>query len=292
MKTGRAELKRRARQALRGHYGTAIGGYLLYMVIYGLLFGAFEVALFVMLIAGGFVAGEGLFLSSSSFEEGMFIAVLIVILFLFIAMFLIIYMLMPGLIRLHMNICKGEPAAATDLFWGFRNKPGKFAGIALLLLLISILCSIPSTILSMARVLTPYKIFPVIFNSVYMLILWGISIYASLTFSMFLFILVEDREKGLIQALKESRDMMIGNRMRFLGLSLSFLGWICLGMMSFGIGMLWITPYMTCTTIYFYLDLQPQIETIPPQTAWNPYMEGYKETGREQVVEDMKQPLQ
>ena len=29
MKTERAELKRQARQALKGHYGTAIGGYML-----------------------------------------------------------------------------------------------------------------------------------------------------------------------------------------------------------------------------------------------------------------------
>ncbi len=268
MKTGRAELKRRARQALRGHYGTAIGGYLLYMVISGVLVGVLVVAIFFMIMAGGFVADQtGLFDASSG--EGAFLVVFIICILLFIAMLVIVYMLMPGLIRLHMNICKGEPAAAMDIFWGFRNKPGKFAGIALLIFLISILCSIPSTVLSMAAMLTEYKTFPVVFNFVYTLILSVLSIYVSLTFSMVYFILVEDPGKGLIQALKESRNMMIGNRLRFLGLSLSFLGWMCLGMMSFGIGMLWIMPYMTCTTIYFYLDLQPQIETIPPQMTWN-----------------------
>ena len=66
MKTGRAELKRRARQALRGHYGTAIGGYLLYMVISGVLVGVLEVAIFFMIMAGGFVADQtGLFDASS-----------------------------------------------------------------------------------------------------------------------------------------------------------------------------------------------------------------------------------
>lgn len=285
MKTERAELKRQARQALKGHYGTVIGGYMMYMAIYGLLLMVFYVATFAMIVIGGFAADQHGFFTYSS-DEGMFIAALIVCLLLFLAMLVIIYMLMPGLIRLHMNICKGEPASAMDIFWGIRNKPGKFAGIALLLFLISILCMIPNTILSMAAIITDYKTFPAVFNLVYTVILWVISMYAALTFSMFFFILVEDPDKGLIQALKESREMMIGNRMRFLGLSLSFLGWLFLGMMSFGIGMLWIMPYMTCTTIFFYLDLQPKVETIPPQTAWNPYMEGYKESAGEQVVEE------
>lgn len=290
MKTERAELKKQARQALKGHYGTVIGGYMMYMAIYGLLLTVFYVALFAMIVIGGFAADQyGVFAYSS--DEGVFVAVFAVCILLFAGMLVIIYMLMPGLIRMHMNICKGEPASAMDIFWGFRNKPGKFAGIALLLFLISILCAVPSTILSMAAMVTDYRVFPAVFNLVYTVILWVISMYASLTFSMFFFILVEDPGKGLIQALKESREMMIGNRIRFLGLSLSFLGWIFLGMMSFGIGMLWLMPYMTCTTIFFYLDLQPKIETIPPQTAWNPYMEGYRENSVEQVVEETGQPL-
>ena len=285
MKTERAELKRQARQALKGHYGTAIGGYMLYMAIYGLLLMGFYVAVFAMLVAGGFALDQYGFFKYSS-EEGVFIAVLILCFLLFMVMIVIIYILMPGLIRLHMNICKGEPASAMDIFWAFRNKPLKFIGISLILFLIAIGLSIPSFVLSFAAAVTDDRTFAALFNLVYTLILYGVSIYASLTFSMFYFILVEDPEKGLIQALKESREMMIGNRVRFFVLSLSFLGWICLGMMSFGIGMLWITPYMACTVIYFYLDLQPKIETIPPQTAWNPYMEGYRESAGEQVVEE------
>ena len=285
MKTERAELKRQARQALKGHYGTAIGGYMLYMAIYGLLLMGFYVAVFAMLVAGGFALDQHGFFKYSS-EEGVFIAVLILCFLLFMVMIVIIYILMPGLIRLHMNICKGEPASAMDIFWAFRNKPLKFIGISLILFLIAIGLSIPSFVLSFAAAVTDDRTFAALFNLVYTLILYGVSIYASLTFSMLYFILVEDPEKGLIQALKESREMMIGNRVRFFVLSLSFLGWICLGMMSFGIGMLWITPYMSCTVIYFYLDLQPKIETIPPQTAWNPYMEGYRESAGEQVVEE------
>lgn len=288
MKTERAELKRQARQALKGHYGTAIGGYMMYMAIYALLLTVFYVAVFAVIVIGGFASDQRGFFTYSS-EEGVFIAALIVCFLLFLAMLVVIYMLMPGLIRMHMNICKGEPAGAMDIFWGFRNKPGKFAGIALLLFLVSILCAVPSTVLSMAALVTDNRVFPAVFNVGYSVILWVVSLYVSLTFSMFFFILVEDPEKGVIQALKESREMMIGNRMRFLGLSLSFLGWIFLGMTSFGIGMLWIMPYMTCTTIFFYLDLQPKIETIPPQTAWNPYMEGYGESGGEQVVEENRQ---
>ena len=118
MKTERAELKRQARQALKGHYGTAIGGYMLYMAIYGLLLMGFYVAVFAMLVAGGFALDQYGFFKYSS-EEGVFITVLILCFLLFMVMIVIIYILMPGLIRLHMNICKGEPASAMDIFWAF-----------------------------------------------------------------------------------------------------------------------------------------------------------------------------
>ena len=48
---------------------------------------------------------------------------------------------------------------------------------------------------------------------------------------------------------------------------------------------LWLMPYISCTTIFFYLDLQPQIETISPQTAWNPYVEGYEEPRQGEIVD-------
>ena len=59
--------------------------------------------------------------------------------------------------------------------------------------------------------------------------------------------------------------MMRGNRCRYFGLGLSFLGILALAYMSLGIGMLWIVPYLICTNVFFYLDLKPVVEVYQPQ---------------------------
>ena len=42
----------------------------------------------------------------------------------------------------------------------------------------------------------------------------------------------------------------------FFVLTLSFLGWTLVGAATFGIGFLWLGPYMTCTMLQFFLDVQ------------------------------------
>ena len=45
---------------------------------------------------------------------------------------------------------------------------------------------------------------------------------------------------------------MNGNRWRLFCLELSFIGWMILASFTFGIGMLWLVPYMAIAQIVFY----------------------------------------
>ena len=49
---------------------------------------------------------------------------------------------------------------------------------------------------------------------------------------------------------------MEGNKLRLLYLQLSFIGFYLLAVLSCGIGLLWLMPYMQQTTVSFYLDVQ------------------------------------
>jgi len=51
---------------------------------------------------------------------------------------------------------------------------------------------------------------------------------------------------------EESQKTMTGKRAGLFWLQLSFIGWAILGAISFGIGFLWIIPYVQCATIAFY----------------------------------------
>jgi uncharacterized membrane protein len=58
------------------------------------------------------------------------------------------------------------------------------------------------------------------------------------------------------QAIVASAELMEGNVGRLFGLYLSFLGYLVLGVITLGIGMLWVMPYMTQTMTQFYIDLR------------------------------------
>jgi len=58
----------------------------------------------------------------------------------------------------------------------------------------------------------------------------------------------------------ESARLMKGNKGRIFYIILSFIGWMCLGMLSFGSGLLWVIPYMQQTLIQFYLDVKGELD--------------------------------
>lgn len=58
------------------------------------------------------------------------------------------------------------------------------------------------------------------------------------------------------EALKLSREMMRGSKWDLFVLDLSFIGWIVLGVLSMGILLFWITPYIATAEAEFYNDLK------------------------------------
>lgn len=54
------------------------------------------------------------------------------------------------------------------------------------------------------------------------------------------------------EVVEESERLMTGNRGKYFVLQLSFIGWAILACLTFGIGFLWLTPYITISTICFY----------------------------------------
>lgn len=57
----------------------------------------------------------------------------------------------------------------------------------------------------------------------------------------------------LSESLSKSLSLMKGNKWRFFKLQLSFLGWMILGILTLGIGLLWVIPYYSTSLANFYL---------------------------------------
>ena len=60
-----------------------------------------------------------------------------------------------------------------------------------------------------------------------------------------------------MEVLRESKEMMHGNKMDLFLLHLSFIGWALLCVLTLGIGNLWLVPYMNASYASFYRFLSP-----------------------------------
>ena len=58
------------------------------------------------------------------------------------------------------------------------------------------------------------------------------------------------------EAVEKSQNMMNGNKGNYFVLTLSFIGWAILSVFSFGIGFLWLLPYMQVAFVCFYETLK------------------------------------
>ena len=54
---------------------------------------------------------------------------------------------------------------------------------------------------------------------------------------------------------------MDGHKMDLFLLDLSYIGWILLGIITLGIGMLWVSPWMTMAHVKFYEELKNEAPT-------------------------------
>ena len=131
--------------------------------------------------------------------------------------------------------------------------------------------------------LTPYKIafnntnFMRFVSTYFMMqlfiFLWSLlliipGIVKSFSYAMTPYILKDHPEMNWKEAITESRRMMDGHKGELFVLYLSFIGWLILTCLTFGILAIYVTPYMQMTVTDFYRSLKGEdINAFPPYTA-------------------------
>ena len=79
-------------------------------------------------------------------------------------------------------------------------------------------------------------------------------------YSLVPYILVDKPELSANEAINLSMKMMKGHKFDFFWLCLSFIGWILLAILTFGIGLFWLMPYMYTAYAAFYQDVKAEYE--------------------------------
>ncbi len=234
-----AELKALAREQLKGRFGVPIGAFIITMLI----------SVVASIITSLFLDES----STTSFIIYYLISFIISLLTAVLSM---------GLIKFFINFCRGQNYQIGNIFWGFMNHPDKAIVATLLLTLIMLALVIPGTVL--------FVVYAIIQNTLLFVVALFVTIIglvcmiiASFTYGMVYYILADELCESAMEALRTSRKMMKGHKGRLFYLQISFIGWYLLSIFSCFIALLWIEPYMMCTTTYFYLDLKGELrETV------------------------------
>lgn len=132
-----------------------------------------------------------------------------------------------GMAIFMLNFARGKKPEVSEVFEGFQNF-GNALGTYILMGLI-------------------------VFGFTLLLIIPGI--IRGIAYSQVFFILAKEPELGPLDALKKSREMMDGHKMDFFLLSLSFIGWFLLSILTLYIGLIWLIPYMRVTLAHFHREI-------------------------------------
>lgn len=216
----REQLKTNAKQQLKGNWGMGVLATLIVMAIAGAASGlstaiAMVQAVTKSVISGGAMPSEMLplaYMTSPFYYIGMILTILISAVFFF------------GMPKFYLGLSRTRSTALGDLFGAFKMF-GKVIGAYLLISLYTFLWSL-------------------------LFIVPGI--VASYRYRMVPYLLVDNPDIGICEAIRRSKEMMRGHKGELFVLDLSFLGWGLLCGLTFGIGLLWLDPYMETTFANYY----------------------------------------
>jgi uncharacterized membrane protein len=91
-------------------------------------------------------------------------------------------------------------------------------------------------------------------------ILWSLlliipGIIKGISYSQVFFLLKDNPQLSALEAITESKIRMKGYKWKYFLLNLSFIGWAFIAIFTFGIGFLWLAPYISTANATFYNEL-------------------------------------
>lgn len=161
--------------------------------------------------------------------------------------------LMMGMMKLSAKVANNvEDLSCKEVFSGFKmygKSLGSFWWVYLWTMLWMMTLYVPIIItmsISTAALLSNNAILALIMSIldfVAIIGLYWLIIYKSIRYSMIWYVLADDKSVPVIQAMNISKQITKGHTLKLFLLNLSFIGWEILGILSLGVGLLWVGPY-------------------------------------------------
>lgn len=158
-----------------------------------------------------------------------------------------------GVVIASLNVVGSRKAKIEQMFEGFKKN---FLSSFLLNILISILVSLWSLLFIIPGIIKTYS------------------------YSMSFYVLADNPSMGANDARKRSMEIMNGNKWRLFCLHFSFIGWILLSMLTFGILLLFVVPYMQIAEAEFYRSLVPEHNASNGNKSGDPFGDTHNGGGK------------
>lgn len=94
-----------------------------------------------------------------------------------------------------------------------------------------------------------------LFTTLWTLLLIVPGIIAAISYAMWT-PLVVDGSTGSLDTIRKSKKMMYGHKWNYFVFLLSFIGWLLLGVVTFGIAYIYVIPYMSVAQMLYYEELK------------------------------------
>lgn len=104
-----------------------------------------------------------------------------------------------------------------------------------------------------------------LYTSLWTLLLIVPGIIKSYSYAMTYYILRDEPDLKFNDAIEKSMRMMDGHKFDLFYLQLTFIGWGVLCILTLGIGIFWLVPYMQAAEVHFYEDVKAEYEAAQAQ---------------------------
>ena len=262
------ECKALARRTLSGRYVTVIAAYFITIAIKVLMWAITGMSAFMTgLHAGvlGSMMGTGIAFSFPKLLCGTMLTMFLLVVTVIVSLWFEI-----GSTKLMLNICRGLKGSVRDVFYGFREGSNTlcFILVGIVLGFISFVINVVQKLLYalaghvFANHTEAHIAAVIVITLITLFAMW----YVATAFMFAKIIIADKRESSIGGALAASRRLMKGRKLKgFWLLYFSFLFWYILIFIC-GPAALWISPYIACTTIIFYMDADGTLWQLPGES--------------------------
>ena len=159
-----------------------------------------------------------------------------------IAIYVITPPLSLGLTMVYLDVTYGDPVEISTLFKGFQM---------------------------MGKAIATF-LWMILFIFLWSLLLYIPGIIKAYSYSMAFYILAENPDMTAREAITESKIIMKGHKWEFFVLQLSFILWALLSIVTLGIALIYVEPYMQLTYTNFYHNIKRQAAPIAEEVYTEP----------------------